>query len=64
MAYTQDQIDTLESALAAGVLEIEYNGKRVKYQSAAEMRRTLADMKSVNAADPKLRYSDTVFDRD
>jgi hypothetical protein len=44
MAYTVEQRDALQEAIASGVMETTYDGKRVKYQSMAEMRSTLAMM--------------------
>lgn len=65
MSYTTSQIENLEKALAAGVLEVEYENRRVRYQSAAEMRRTLADMKAeASSANAKPRFADTIYDRD
>lgn len=39
MAWTQTQLDTLEAAIAQGVLTVEYGDKRVTYQSMADMLR-------------------------
>lgn len=64
MAYTQTQIENLEKAIASGVLEVEYQDRRVRYQSLAEMRRVLADMKASGGIDAKPRFADTVYDRD
>ncbi|MGY8826831.1 MAG: phage head-tail joining protein [Candidatus Latescibacterota bacterium] len=36
--YTQTQLDALDTALAEGVLTIEYDGRRVTYRSLAEMQ--------------------------
>lgn len=40
-----DQITALEDALARGVKSVAYDGHSVTYQSAAEMRQTLAALK-------------------
>lgn len=37
--FTQAQLDALEAMIAGGVLESEYDGKRIKYRSMAEMIR-------------------------
>jgi len=37
MAFTQIQLDALESALAQGVLSVQYNDRRVTYHSLNEM---------------------------
>jgi hypothetical protein len=39
MSYSQAQLDNLESMIAGGVLESEYDGKRIKYRSMAELIR-------------------------
>jgi hypothetical protein len=47
MAFTLDQLDALDAALAQGVLEVEYADKRVKYRSLSEMlemRRLMASV--------------------
>lgn len=58
MAITQTQIDALEEALASGELEVEYDGKRVKFRSIDELKKSLAYCKeSVNGAnDPGASY--------
>lgn len=38
MAYTSTQLEALESAIAAGILRVEINGKTVQYQSLSAMR--------------------------
>jgi hypothetical protein len=37
MAFTQTQLDTLETAIADGVLSVQYADKRVTYRSLDEM---------------------------
>ena len=37
MALTQTDLDTLDAAIAKGELEVEYNGRRVKYKSAKDL---------------------------
>lgn len=39
MAYTQTQLDALDAAIAQGALEVEHNGRRVRYRSQEEMLR-------------------------
>lgn len=36
-SFTQAQLDALEAMIATGVLESEYDGKRLKYRSMAEL---------------------------
>ncbi len=42
MALTQTDIDNLESALASGELEVEQEGRRVRYRSIDELTSALA----------------------
>jgi thiamine monophosphate synthase len=43
MAFTQDQLDSLEEALASGALTVKYRDKEVTYRSLNEMLK-LRDM--------------------
>lgn len=45
MATLAEQIAALEAAVAKGVRSVAYDGHRVEYQSAADMRATLAALK-------------------
>lgn len=36
-SFTQDQLDSLEAAIAEGVLVVEYKDKKVQYRSVDEM---------------------------
>lgn len=38
MAFTQAQLDALDEAIAEGVLVVEYQDKKVRYRSLAEMK--------------------------
>lgn len=44
MAFTQAQVDALKDAIASGALEVEHNGKKVRYRSLSEMEATLKKM--------------------
>lgn len=44
MAFTIEQLNVLDAAIAQGVLEVEYSDKRVKYRSLNEMLQTRAIM--------------------
>ncbi|MFO0387571.1 MAG: phage head-tail joining protein [Flavobacteriales bacterium] len=44
-SYTIDQVNTLEAAIAQGVLIVEYADKKIEYRSLDEMLRTLSIMK-------------------
>lgn len=37
MALTQTDLDRLDTAIAAGVLEVEEDGQRIRYDSAAAL---------------------------
>lgn len=45
MAYTQTQLDALETAMAEGVMSVQYSDRRVTYHSLAEMERLRATMR-------------------
>ena len=52
MAFTQNDIDDLEKAIALGATEVRRGDESVRYRSLAEMKRVLADMKtSVSGAE-------------
>ena len=46
MAFTVEQFNAVEKALANGALEVEYAGKRVRYRSTAELLRVRNLMRS------------------
>lgn len=46
MAYTQAQLDALKAAYASGLLEVDYNGRRMRYQSRNEMRGIIAEIEA------------------
>lgn len=59
MAYTQDQIEALEKAIAEGVLSVQYADKRVQYRSLDEMIRILNMMKtSLGQGRPRRVYGE------
>lgn len=37
MAFTQEQLDTLEAAIASGTLTVKYGDKQITYQSLEHM---------------------------
>lgn len=39
MAFTQDELDALNTSIARGAREVEYDGQRVRYNSLDEMLR-------------------------
>lgn len=51
MALTQSDLDSLDTAIASSELEVEIEGRRVKYRSTAELLAARAHVASVlNAA--------------
>lgn len=50
MALTQTDVDNLEAALAQGVLEVETEGRKVKYDSAAALMRRLEYVRAAVAS--------------
>lgn len=46
MAFTQTQLDALETAIAEGTLKVEYGDKKVEYRSLNEMIRIRDIMRS------------------
>lgn len=56
-SYTQEQIDSLQSAIAQGVLTVEYGDKKVTYRSLDEMLQLLGIMQgAVNPQSRSKRY--------
>jgi len=51
MALTQTDLATIDAAIATGELEVEFNGRRVKYRSIAELMAARAHVASVLAAE-------------
>lgn len=45
MAFTTEQAGALETAIAAGLLSVRYADRTVTYQSLAEMRKLLRQMR-------------------
>lgn len=51
MAWTQSDLDKLGTAIADGVLEVQFaDGRRIRRQSLADMRALRTDMKNEIAA--------------
>lgn len=46
MAFTQQHITALETAIASGTLSVRYGDRQVTYQSLSDMRRLLKQMRS------------------
>ena len=59
----QERIDNLESASAEGALEIDFQGKRIKYRSLDEMQRILNMLKQSLQKKHLIKRSIAVFEK-
>lgn len=50
MAFTSTELDALKRAYAMGVVEVEYDGKRTKYDSGAAILRRIKVIEAEMAA--------------
>ena len=65
MAFTQAQIDNLESAIATGASRVTYDGKTTEFQSTTDMLALLQQMKDeVAGTTLRDRWSRAGFARD
>ena len=65
MAFTQTQLDALETAIASGTLEVRIGDKLVKYQTTDELIRARDLIRDqLNAASASSRSSYASFNRD
>lgn len=64
-SFTQAQLDALEAMIAGGVLESEYDGKRIKYRSMPELIRARDIVKNGlgSSATTRITHVNPVFDR-
>lgn len=59
MAYTQQQLDALEAAIAEGALKVEYGDKKVEYRSLNEMIRIREIMRAdLGTLKPRRTYAE------
>jgi hypothetical protein len=66
MALSQTDLDRLETALASGRLTVEYDGRRVTYQSVTDLQAAIAYTKSVlagQASGGRVSHSYATFSR-
>lgn len=64
MAYTQSDLDALSTAIAAGIKSVTYaDGRRVEYQSVADMRALRNDMKAEVASSRRVAQIRTTIGR-
>jgi hypothetical protein len=62
MALSQTDLDTLDSAIASSELEVELDGRRVKYRSTTELLAARAHVAGVlKAAAPQARTGNFRF---
>ena len=61
MAFTQTQLDALETAIAAGTLEVTTGDKKVRYHSLDEMIRLRDIIRNQLAADAQTQNSRASF---
>ena len=67
MAFTQAQLDALETAIASGTLEVRYGDKTVRYQSTSDMikaRDLIRDQLNSTSATQKTRATFASFVKD
>ena len=67
MAFTQTQVDALETAIAAGTLEVTTGDKKVRYHSLDEMirlRDIIRNQLSAYSQTQKSRASFATFTKD
>lgn len=50
MAVTQSDLDALDAAILSAELEVEYQGRRVRFRSVAELRQAYEHARAVMAA--------------
>ncbi len=63
MSYTQAQLDALDAMIAGGVLESEYDGRRIKYRSMAELIRARDTVRAgLQSAAPRITHVNPTFD--
>ena len=61
---TIEKLASLEDAITEGVLEVDFQGKRVKYWSLDDMRRIANDLKrTINSDSGGIRTTVAVFEK-
>lgn len=61
MALTQADVDRLDLAIAGSTLEVEVDGRRIKYRSIAELKDARAHIADVVAASARTTQRSTFF---
>lgn len=65
-SFTQAQLDALEAMIAGGVLESEYDGRRIKYRSMVELIRARDTVKAgltAGTASSRITHVNPVFSK-
>jgi len=58
MAYTQADLDRIQSAIAKGELEVQYHDRKVRYRSIAELREAQTEIvRGLDRERPRSRIS-------
>ena len=66
MSFSQTQLDALDSMIASGVLEADYDGQKIRYRSMDELlraRQRVADAINAAAGNRRPRHVNPTFDR-
>lgn len=66
MSFTQSQLDALDAMIASGVLEADYDGKRIRYRSMDDLlkaRARVADELAAQAGQRSVRFVNPTYDR-
>lgn len=62
-SFTQGQLDALNAMIAGGVLESEYEGRRIKYRSLAELIRARDTVRAgLGASAVRITHSQPTYD--
>ena len=64
MAFTQGQLDNLETAIATGALSCEFDGKRTQFRSLDEMMRVRETIRGALGLSTTNRFSLAGFTKD
>ncbi len=64
MAFTQTQLDKLKAAYAEGVLEVEEDGRRVKFASARDLQNRITVMEGEIKSQSGFTSTIMTFERD
>jgi hypothetical protein len=63
MAWTQAQLDEIESAMKSGVQSVKFNGRETTFRSLDEMRQIISDGRKSLAGTKRKPYLYTSYKR-